>query len=37
MDDAMILPCGHSFGDGGIQHIVRTVSLKQLNLTILAE
>ncbi|KAF5752627.1 hypothetical protein HS088_TW01G00542 [Tripterygium wilfordii] len=24
MDDAMILPCGHSFGGGGIQHIVRT-------------
>ncbi|XP_038719997.1 U-box domain-containing protein 62-like [Tripterygium wilfordii] len=24
MDDAMILPCGHSFGSGGIQHIIRT-------------
>ncbi|XP_015575762.2 U-box domain-containing protein 62 isoform X2 [Ricinus communis] len=24
MDDAMILPCGHSFGVGGIQHIIRT-------------
>ncbi|CAL5364004.1 unnamed protein product [Camellia sinensis] len=23
MDDAMILPCGHSFGSGGIQHIIR--------------
>ncbi|KAF4349765.1 hypothetical protein G4B88_029513 [Cannabis sativa] len=23
MDDAMILPCGHSFGDGGIQHVIR--------------
>ncbi|KAL3837823.1 hypothetical protein ACJIZ3_022414 [Penstemon smallii] len=23
MDDAMILPCGHSFGGGGIQQIVR--------------
>ncbi|XP_065872775.1 U-box domain-containing protein 62 [Euphorbia lathyris] len=23
MDDAMILPCGHSFGAGGIQHIIR--------------
>lgn len=24
MDDAMILPCGHSFGSGGIQHVYRT-------------
>ncbi|XP_051138235.1 U-box domain-containing protein 62 [Andrographis paniculata] len=24
MDDAMILPCGHSFGSGGIQQIIRT-------------
>lgn len=24
MDDAMILPCGHSFGTGGIQQIIRT-------------
>ncbi|KDP21647.1 hypothetical protein JCGZ_03318 [Jatropha curcas] len=24
MDDAMILPCGHSFGAGGIQHVIRT-------------
>ncbi|XVF24346.1 hypothetical protein REPUB_Repub13aG0120000 [Reevesia pubescens] len=23
MDDAMILPCGHSFGSGGIQHVLR--------------
>ncbi|TKY73947.1 U-box domain-containing protein 62 [Spatholobus suberectus] len=23
MDDAMILPCGHSFGGGGIQHVIR--------------
>ncbi|KAJ9539803.1 hypothetical protein OSB04_026309 [Centaurea solstitialis] len=23
MDDAMILPCGHSFGSGGMQHIMR--------------
>lgn len=23
MDDAMILPCGHSFGGGGMQHIIR--------------
>ncbi|KAM4104093.1 hypothetical protein ACJW30_06G130100 [Castanea mollissima] len=23
MDDAMILPCGHSFGSGGIQHVTR--------------
>ncbi|MCL7047542.1 hypothetical protein MKW94_012975 [Papaver nudicaule] len=24
MDDAMILPCGHSFGTGGMQHVIRT-------------
>ncbi|KAJ4978633.1 hypothetical protein NE237_009413 [Protea cynaroides] len=23
MDDAMILPCGHSFGSGGMQHVLR--------------
>lgn len=23
MDDAMILPCGHSFGSGGLQHVIR--------------
>ncbi|XP_010253078.1 PREDICTED: U-box domain-containing protein 62-like [Nelumbo nucifera] len=23
MDDAMILPCGHSFGSGGMQHVFR--------------
>ncbi|PON34952.1 hypothetical protein PanWU01x14_340100 [Parasponia andersonii] len=23
MDDAMILPCGHSYGDGGVQHVLR--------------
>ncbi|KAL7612103.1 hypothetical protein Lser_V15G09097 [Lactuca serriola] len=23
MDDAMILPCGHSFGSGGMQHVMR--------------
>ncbi|XP_024026030.1 U-box domain-containing protein 62 isoform X2 [Morus notabilis] len=23
MDDAMILPCGHSFGGGGIRHVIR--------------
>lgn len=23
MDDAMILPCGHSFGSGGIQHVMK--------------
>ncbi|KAI6670240.1 hypothetical protein NL676_005125 [Syzygium grande] len=23
MDDAMILPCGHSFGGGGIQHVIK--------------
>lgn len=27
MDDAMILPCGHSFGGGGIQHVIRMVSI----------
>lgn len=26
MDDAMILPCGHSFGAGGMQHVIRMVS-----------
>ena len=26
MDDAMILSCGHSFGSGGMQHIMRMVS-----------
>lgn len=26
MDDAMILPCGHSFGSGGMQHIMKIVS-----------
>lgn len=26
MDDAMILPCGHSFGSGGMQHVMRMVS-----------
>lgn len=26
MDDAMILPCGHFFGNGGIQHILKNVS-----------
>ncbi|XP_038892965.1 U-box domain-containing protein 62-like [Benincasa hispida] len=26
MDDAMILPCGHSFGSGGIQHVLRVKS-----------
>ncbi|XP_021626214.1 U-box domain-containing protein 62 isoform X2 [Manihot esculenta] len=26
MDDAMILPCGHSFGAGGIQHVIRMKS-----------
>ncbi|XP_031373692.1 U-box domain-containing protein 62-like isoform X1 [Punica granatum] len=24
MDDAMILPCGHSFGSGGMQHVIGT-------------
>ncbi|XP_071732248.1 U-box domain-containing protein 62-like isoform X2 [Rutidosis leptorrhynchoides] len=23
MDDAMILPCGHSFGSGGLQHVLK--------------
>ncbi|KAL3521315.1 hypothetical protein ACH5RR_019464 [Cinchona calisaya] len=26
LDDAMILPCGHSFGSGGIQHVLRMKS-----------
>ena len=29
MDDAMILPCGHSFGGGGIQHVIRMVSFSE--------
>ena len=29
MDDAMILPCGHSFGSGGIEHVLRLVSYCQ--------
>lgn len=29
MDDAMILPCGHSFGSGGIQHVTRMVSFSK--------
>lgn len=32
MDDAMILPCGHSFGAAGIQHISRTVSFTRICL-----
>lgn len=31
MDDAMILPCGHSFGGGGIQHVTRMVSFQQIS------
>ncbi|RYQ84658.1 hypothetical protein Ahy_B10g104116 isoform A [Arachis hypogaea] len=31
MDDAMILPCGHSFGGGGIQHVIRMVGSKRSN------
>lgn len=26
MDDAMILPCGHSFGAAGVQQVIRAVS-----------
>ena len=29
MDDAMILPCGHSFGGGGMQHVIKLVCLPQ--------
>ncbi|OAY70452.1 U-box domain-containing protein 62 [Ananas comosus] len=29
MDDAMILPCGHSFGSSGMQHVYRMVSLRK--------
>ncbi|PPD85242.1 hypothetical protein GOBAR_DD17841 [Gossypium barbadense] len=28
MDDAMILPCGHSFGAAGIQHVLRMMKAK---------
>lgn len=34
MDDAMILPCGHSFGGGGIQHVIRMVGSKPSNAII---
>lgn len=27
MDDAVILPCGHSFGGGGMQHVLKMVSI----------
>ncbi|MBA0571586.1 hypothetical protein Golob_001970, partial [Gossypium lobatum] len=30
MDDAMILPCGHSFGAAGIQHVLRMALSKGL-------
>nr|GME12701.1 U-box domain-containing protein 62-like [Ipomoea batatas] len=26
MDDGVILPCGHSFGNGGVEHVIRTKS-----------
>lgn len=35
MDDAVILPCGHSFGDGGLQHAVRMVSYLETRFSIL--
>ncbi|KAH1245702.1 U-box domain-containing protein 62 [Glycine max] len=31
MDDAVILPCGHSFGGGGIQHVIRMLAALVLN------
>jgi len=31
MDDAMILPCGHSFSGSGIQHVIRMVGSKPSN------
>lgn len=34
MDDAMILPCGHSFGGGGIQHVIRMVGSMPSNAII---
>jgi len=30
MDDAVILPCGHSFGSGGMQHVFRMVRLRKM-------
>nr|GMC59225.1 U-box domain-containing protein 62-like [Ipomoea batatas] len=30
MDDGVILPCGHSFGNGGVEHVIRTVSLEKI-------
>lgn len=32
MDDAMILPCGHSFGSGGMQQVYRMVRTPYLLL-----
>ena len=32
MDDAMILPCGHSFGSGGMQQVYRMVRSPDLLL-----
>ncbi|KAL3524062.1 hypothetical protein ACH5RR_016896 [Cinchona calisaya] len=34
MDDAMILPCGHSFGSSGIQHILRMKSCYSCSQTV---
>ncbi|XP_030540441.1 U-box domain-containing protein 62 [Rhodamnia argentea] len=34
MDDAMILPCGHSFGGGGIQHVIRMKACPSCQLSI---
>lgn len=28
MEEAMILPCGHSFGSDGIQQVIRMVSFQ---------
>ncbi|KAM1471149.1 hypothetical protein COP2_042845 [Malus domestica] len=34
MDDAVILPCGHSFGGGGIQHVIRMKACYSCSLSI---
>lgn len=34
MEDAMILPCGHSFGGGGIQHVIKMKACPSCQLSI---
>lgn len=37
MDDAMILRCGHSFGSGGVQQIIRMVIPEEANFIFVCE